>query len=232
MTDKNNLEAVLAENIEMKKFDFSNSLESIPFSNCESFREIDFLEKTEENFYSKNTNFLIEEKIVWSSRLTNSQYMKIKYCFNTLFKITYPENFYKNILNRKYFTIVGSLKSSDVVCFAIIDIDFPNRNAEILSFGVMKEFQGRQFGSKLMQKLIEEFKVMGITEISLIVQKTNKIAISLYEKFGFIIFKEELNYYKVLDGEEKTAFIMNKSLTLEQFWIFKVFKNIVKKFTF
>lgn len=232
MTDKNNLEAVLAENIEMKKFDFSNSLESIPFSNCESFREIDFLEKTEENFYSKNTNFLIEEKIVWSSRLTNSQYMKIKYCFNTLFKITYPENFYKNILNRKYFTIVGSLKSSDVVCFAIIDIDFPNRNAEILSFGVMKEFQGRQFGSKLMQKLIEEFKVMGITEISLIVQKTNKIAISLYEKFGFIIFKEELNYYKVLDGEEKTALIMNKSLTLEQFWIFKVFKNIVKKFTF
>ena len=72
---------------------------------------------------------------------------------------------------------------------------------------------------------------MAITEISLVVQKTNSIAISLYQKFGFQIFSEEQNYYHILQGEERKAFIMKKHLVIiEQFWIFKVFKNIAKIF--
>ena len=121
---------------------------------------------------------------------------------------------------------------SIVICFAILNIDFSTRSAEILSFGVLKEFQGRHYGSKLMQKLLEEFKVMGLTEISLVVQKTNKVAISLYEKFGFKVIRQDNDYYRILEGDDKRALIMSKSMALEEFWIFKVFKNIAKKFMF
>jgi N-acetylglutamate synthase-like GNAT family acetyltransferase len=226
------------KNSELKNLNFpSNSLEldseSISFSNCESFKDLDLLEKTEDNF---NTNTItvktnnIPEQIIWSSRLTNKQFIKIKYCFNTLFKIKYPEEFFTKILNKTYHIVTGSIKNSDVICFAILNINLRERNVEILSFGVLKEFQGRHYGTKLMQKLIEEFRSMEIKNISLVVQKTNKIAISLYEKFGFKLFEEDLNYYKILEGNERNALILKKSMELEQFWIFKVFKNISKKF--
>lgn len=226
-----NLELALKEKSD--NFDFaSNSLDSIPisFSNCESFKEFDYLAKTED--LNTNKSILFDDKISWCSKINNNQFLKIKYCFNTLFKITYPEEFFKNILSNKYKTIVGSIKSSDIICFAVLNVDMIFKKVEILSFGVLKEFQGRHYGSRLMQKLLEEFKILGIKEISLVVQKTNKIAISLYEKFGFIVKKEDLNYYSVLQGEERKALIMKKSLATEQFWIFKVFKNIAKKFIF
>jgi len=229
-----NLDAAISENCELKNFDFpSNSFESLPisFSNCESYKEMDFLEKTEDNFNTIKINNCKEE-IIWSSRLNNNQFLKLKYCFNTLFKINYPDDFYTKISNNTYHTITGSIKSSEIICFAILNINFRTRKAEILSFGVLKEFQGRHYGSKLMQKLLEEFKIMGITEISLIVQKSNKIAISLYEKFGFKLFEEDPNYYKFFEGDCRKALIMKKSMALEQFWIFKVFKNIAEKFIF
>ena len=234
MNYKKNFDEAYCENTELKNFDYtSDSLDSasISFSNCESFKEMDFLEKTEDNFNTIKSN-IYEEDLIWSSRLTNSQFLKIKYSFNTLFKINYPNEFYTKISNKTYHTITGITKSSDVICFAILNINFTNRSCEILSFGVLKEFQGRHYGSKLMQKLTEELKIMGLTEISLIVQKTNRIAISLYEKFGFKVIMQDSDYYNMLEGDDRKALIMNKSMSLEQFWIFKVFKNIAKKFMF
>lgn len=208
------------------------------FSNCESFKEMEFIEKTEDKLEANTLKSLSlknnceEEDIIFSSKLDNrnNHFQKIEYCLNTLFKITYPDEFYRKILNKEYFTITGSIKSFEVICFAIININYKKRVAEILSFGVLKEFQGKHYGTKLMQKINEEFKLIGIKEVILVVQKTNKIAISLYEKFGFRIFKEDPNYYKVLQGNERNALIMNKSMNNEQFWIFKVFKSIYENF--
>jgi ribosomal protein S18 acetylase RimI-like enzyme len=232
----------LNTDIELKTFYYPSNLnlfdensDQISFSNCESFKEIDFLEKSEDNLYTnsikskcKINNF--EEEIIFSSTIDNNHFLKIKYCISTLFKITYPDDFFEKILNKTYFTITGSIKSFQVICFAIININYKKRIAEILSFGVLKEFQGKHYGTKLMRKINEELKSIGINEVKLVVQKINKIAISLYEKFGFRLVKEDPNYYKVLQGNERNALIMNKLLNIEEFWIFKVFRNITDKF--
>ena len=129
-----NFNEAFTENTELRNLVFyENSIDSAPisFSNCESFREMDFLEKTEDNFNAIKSN--ICEDLIWSSRLTNNQFLKIRYCFNTLFKIIYPEEFYTKIQNKTYNTITGSTKSSDVICFAILNINFSYSNHQPLS---------------------------------------------------------------------------------------------------
>lgn len=229
-----NQQIIELQNLQNFNFPISDSEScSISFSNCESYKSLDFLHKTDDQFNTMKTN-TIDEEIIWSSRLTNNQFLKIKYCFNTLFKIKYPEEFFNKISNRTYYTVTGSLKNSEVICFAVLNIDINprERNVEILSFGVLKEFQGRHYGTKLMQKLVEEFGSMRVQNVNLVVQKTNKIAISLYEKFGFKLFEEDSNYYNILEGEDRKALILRKSFELPQFWIFKVFKKIAEKFIF
>lgn len=227
-------EACLENNETRNLLDFSsNSQESMPisFSKCESFKEIDFLAKTEDNFNSIKT-LPWDSDIIFSSKMNSRQFQIMKNNFNTLFKISYPEDFFQKIQNHQYKTIIGFNKCFDVICFAIINIDNRHKQADILSLGVLKEFQGKKFGSRLLQKVLEELRIMAIKEISLIVQKTNTVAINLYKKLGFDIFKEEPNYYFVFEGENRKAFIMKKLNIQEQFWIFKIFKNIAKKFIF
>lgn len=223
-----------SENNELRNFldpNSSHSLESMPisFSKCESFKEIDFLAKTEDNHTSLKT-IQVEGELIYSSRFTPRQFETIKTHFNTLFKVSYPKDFFEKMQSHFYHTIVGLTRHSDVVCFAVLSIDNKNKSAEILSFGVIKEFQGKKFGTRLMRKIIEELNILAIKRISLIVQVTNSVAINLYENFGFEVVKEEPDYYFILKGEHRRAYIMQKLIVPEQFWIFKVFRNIAKKF--
>lgn len=228
-------EAFTNENKDELKFLFdnntTNSLESMPisFSKCESFKEIDFLAKTKDNHTSLKT-IQVEEELRYSSRFTAKQFETIKKHFNTLFKISYPKDFFEKMQNHVYHTIIGSTRNSDVVCFTVLSIDNRNKSAEILSFGVIKEFQGKKFGTRLMRKLIEEMKILAIKHISLIVQVTNSVAINLYQNFGFDIVREEPDYYFILQGEYRKAYVMQKLIVPEQFWVFKVFRNIASKF--
>ncbi len=209
----------------------SNSIESTPicFSKCESFKDYDFLSKTEDNFNSLKT-IKNESDIIYSCKMNNSKFTALKTHFNTLFTITYPDDFFEKIQNNTFNTIIGSTINFDLFCFAVLDINNNKKTAEILSFGVIKEYQAKKYGTRLMQKIIEEMKILAIKEITLIVQVTNKIAINLYEKFGFKIVKEEPDYYHILQGDHRKAYIMKKLIISEQFWFFKIFNNIAKKF--
>lgn len=50
---------------------------------------------------------------------------------------------------------------------------------------VLKEYWGRGIGSRLIDTLVEWANSVGITRITLQVDKTNLQAIALYKKFGF-----------------------------------------------
>lgn len=150
--------------------------------------------------------------------------------FEILFKISYPDEYFDFIYTNKYLSIFGyDININDLACFAVINIINENE-AEILSFAVIKEYQGKKVGSKLLNKLIEELANMGIDRVKLIVSALNVVAINLYKKFGFLVEKEDPSYYKHL--ENKKAYYMGKEVKVKRFWIFDVFRRITKKILF
>ena len=79
--------------------------------------------------------------------------------------------------------------------------------AEIVSFAVDPDRRNQGIGTKLLETLIETVKKRGATVFILEVRPSNKIAIKLYEKFGFEIVDREENYYY-----DEDAWIMAKEI--------------------
>ena len=67
--------------------------------------------------------------------------------------------------------------------------------AEVVSFAVDPDKRRQGIGTKLLAALIEAVKNRGASLLILEVRPSNKIAIKLYEKFGFQIVDREENYY-------------------------------------
>ena len=67
-----------------------------------------------------------------------------------------------------------------------------------LAIAILQEYTGKGYGTKLMNT-IEEYAINnGITRLELEVAKTNKVAISLYQKIGFEV-----------EGIKRNAFLVN-----------------------
>jgi len=67
-----------------------------------------------------------------------------------------------------------------------------------LAIAILQEYTGKGYGTKLMNT-IEEYAINnGITRLELEVAKTNKVAISLYQKAGFVD-----------EGIKRNAFLVN-----------------------
>jgi ribosomal-protein-alanine N-acetyltransferase len=78
---------------------------------------------------------------------------------------------------------------------------------EILKIGVRKEYQRKEVGTKLMQKLIDIAKEKNISKIFLEVKASNLSAYNFYKKLGFKEMYRRKNYY----GNEE-AIIMLKEI--------------------
>ncbi len=206
------------------------------FSNLESFNTIKLSEQIDFD-QIRNNNDVIELpdtyhsnnaiSLSFTSNVTYKNYQNLRNQFLLLFKIKYPDEFYKRIYDKKYATIFGINKSTkEMACFAVLDIN--QKHADILAIGVAKEFQGKKVGSSILKKVLEEFTLMGVTDVKLIVQQNNISAIKLYEKFGFDITKSLKDYYNLEDPSENQAYVMCKKLNGKKFWIFGLFKKITK----
>ena len=79
--------------------------------------------------------------------------------------------------------------------------------AEIVSFAVDPDRRNQGIGTRLLAKLIEVVKNRGASVFILEVRPSNKVAIKLYEKFGFQIVDREENYYW-----DEDAWIMAKEI--------------------
>jgi ribosomal protein S18 acetylase RimI-like enzyme len=204
-----------------------SSTDSLPhFSKCESFADNEFnAVLIQKNFSFNDTNTYT--KITFSTKKP-SKIILMKY-YEMIFKINYNEDFFEKIYKNEYLSIFGyDSILNEITCFAVINI-VDRFNAEILSLGVLKEYQGKRIGSKMLNKVLEELTNMGINRVRLIVSASNNVAIKLYKRFGFIIEDEDLEYYKGLDEESRKAYFMLKEMNLKKFWIFEVFRRIAKK---
>ena len=73
---------------------------------------------------------------------------------------------------------------------------------EIANIAVSPEFRGKGIGSMIMRRVLEEAREQGCRSVILSVRESNKAAISLYERFGFVVLEKKRRYYRfpVEDG--------------------------------
>ena len=82
----------------------------------------------------------------------------------------------KNILGYSFFSVVGT-------------------DSHLLNITVSKNYQGRGYGKKILEKVLFQSKVLGATIIYLEVRVSNYRAIDFYGKFGFKRDAIIYNYY-------------------------------------
>lgn len=78
----------------------------------------------------------------------------------------------------------------------------------ITNIAVKEEYKGNGLGNKIVEGLIYHCVKLGIDNMTLEVRRSNSVAISLYEKYGFLDYGVRPNYYAD-DGED--AIIMWRS---------------------
>lgn len=82
-----------------------------------------------------------------------------------------------------------------------------NETADIIELIVQEEYRGRNIATCLLDYMISDLND-SVKLITLEVRKSNKIAIQLYQKFGFQIVHIRKRYYG--DGED--AYLMGRRL--------------------
>ncbi len=81
-----------------------------------------------------------------------------------------------------------------------------NQN-HILSFAILKDYQGKGYGSELLRKYIDLSKMFGYESIILEVRIDNQQAIKLYEKFKFKKTHTIRKYYE--DKCDAYVYVLN-----------------------
>ncbi|AJI54308.1 GNAT family N-acetyltransferase [Francisella philomiragia] len=105
------------------------------------------------------------------------------------------KQFIYNINKQKYFFIVKIQNSlaGYILCFEY------KKTIRVYSLAVSKNYQGQGIGKKLLEDILNNSD----KNISLEVNTNNLIAISLYQKLGFVINKQINNYYENGDSAYK-----------------------------
>ena len=92
----------------------------------------------------------------------------------------------KNILGYAFFSVIGT-------------------DSHLLNITISKNYQGRGYGKKILEKVLFQSKVLGATIVFLEVRVSNHKAIDFYKKFGFKMDAIRYNYY---DGNPKEAALL------------------------
>jgi ribosomal-protein-alanine N-acetyltransferase len=119
---------------------------------------------------------------------------------NLSFAIPWTKNAFLQELSNNSFTIYLSAKMGDrVVGYAgmwkIMD------EGHVTNIAVHPEFRGVGIGSMLLEALKKRAKEEGIVKMTLEVKKSNKAALQLYAKHGFIAVGVRRQYYAD-DGDD------------------------------
>lgn len=102
-------------------------------------------------------------------------------------------------LNNNQFTEIYII-SKDKQIIGFITIDTIYERMELIQIEISKEYQRKGYAKRLMDFMIEIAKDRNIENITLEVNKENKVAIHIYEKYGFKTVAERKNYYNGIDG--------------------------------
>jgi ribosomal-protein-alanine N-acetyltransferase len=105
----------------------------------------------------------------------------------------FPPELFSSYLSKFPLGFRVAILENDLIGYYIVTIR--EESAELASIAIKKDYQGRHFGSRLMEDLLVLCRRFKAKRIYLIVRTDNYPAISLYEKFGFQRQGQIRDYY-------------------------------------
>lgn len=120
---------------------------------------------------------------------------------------TYPPSLYLTIHNiwPSGFLV---LEEEGAIAAFVAAVESEANVARVLMLAVSPDRRGRSFGSLLMKELHARCIAAGVHTVKLEVRKSNKAALSFYERLGYAVSGELQNFY--LNGEG--AYTMSRTL--------------------
>jgi len=125
---------------------------------------------------------------------------------NTFKKDAFFKNSILNLIinNTFFFKLINDDNSNEIVGFIIVIQDQEYR-VNLINFLISKQYQNKGYGTHLLKYTLNKIKEMNNIEVIVLnVNSKNKVAIWLYQKFGFQIVQKIENYYR----QKKSAYLM------------------------
>ena len=125
---------------------------------------------------------------------------------NTFKKDAFFKNSILNLIinNTFFFKLINDDNSNEIVGFIIV-IQDQEYSVNLINLLISKQYQNKGYGSHLLKYTLNKIKEMNNIEVIVLnVNSKNKVAIRLYQKFGFRIVQQIENYYR----QKKSAYLM------------------------
>jgi len=141
--------------------------------------------------------------------VTDKNIEQVRVLNEVSFPLRYNEQFYAELGKkgrRKELAIVAYY-GYDVMAGAICcrieapkEGEGPGSKLYIMTLAVLKAYQRLGIGSRLLQGMLDNLKLMPeVTSVYLHVHTANTNALRFYQRFGFVVEREEKDYYKNLN---------------------------------
>ena len=127
-----------------------------------------------------------------------------------IFSDAWPREAFLDILADPGTVGLISRWSGTIIGYAIYNIQLGE--AHLANIAVSPNFRGKSIAKNLLSYILKAVKTAGCENIFLDVRPSNKTAIALYEKFGFIELYQNRNYY---NSPSEDALVMVKNLREE-----------------
>ena len=105
------------------------------------------------------------------------------------------ESFWQEAANTDAYYLLGIDIDKDNLIMAYAGCWVLGNEGHITNVAVDLDYQGQGMGRKLMEKLVEAVKPLGVDSMTLEVRPSNTRALALYEKLGFKSVGRRPKYY-------------------------------------
>ena len=125
---------------------------------------------------------------------------------NTFKKDAFSKNSILNLIlkNTFFLKLIDDDTSNQIIGFIIVIQDRED-SVNLINLLIRKQYQSKGYGSHLLKYTLNKIKEMNNIEVIVLnVNSKNKVAIWLYQKFGFQIVQKIENYYR----QKKSAYLM------------------------
>lgn len=162
----------------------------------------------ERDFYLRHFNYPGRKWRLYFREMSRRDLPKIVEIERKSYQFPWSEGVFRSCLRIGYRCRVGEM-NGEIVAYGILSLGAGE--AHVMNLCVAPEWQGQGLGREMLEHLLEICRQEGISTVFLEVRPSNRPALELYRKMGFVEVGTRKDYYPATDGRED-AIVMAKTL--------------------